>query len=407
MNSLFSSFRQVPMALRLRWVLFYLVSLASIFLFYAFLVFNGSSRAAQQWGIVSIVIFTLEWLYFGRFLNQNHREGETEVLPTFGPGNSLSLLRGTLLAMIAGFLFLPRPLGLLAWGPAALYIISDFTDFFDGYLARRANHATRLGETLDMDLDSLGVFVVVLLSIQYGVLPWWYLSVALARYLFVFGIWWRTRRDLPIYDLRPSTSRRVIAGLQMGFLTAMLFPVLGPPATYLGAVLFFLPFSIGFLYDWLQVSGVVQEPSEQQAKWINRIWNFATGWLPTVLRIAIVVVLIYFLRYVTFVNPNRLDVFAPRGMPNPSVTLFVFWVIELLILIVLGLGAAGRITAIVALIYTGIKLQFEPLTWPYWILTISYTAILFLGTGKYALWKPEDTWHIRRGARAETQEEER
>ena len=258
--------------------------------------------------------------------------------------------------MIAGFLFLPRPPGLLAWLPAILYIISDFTDFFDGYLARRANHATCLGETLDMNLDSLGVFIVVSLSIQYGTLPWWYLSVALARYLFIFGIWWRTRRGLPVYDLRPSTSRRVIAGLQMGFLTAMLFPVLGPPATYLGAVLFFLPFSLGFLYDWLQVSGVVQEPSERQARWMNQLWTFATGWLPTILRIAIVLILAYFLRYVSFVNPNRLDVFAARGMPDPSVTLFVFWIVELLILIILGLGAAGRITAIVALIYTGYQI---------------------------------------------------
>ena len=39
------------------------------------------------------------------------------------------------------------------------------------------------------------------------------------------GLWLRKRRGAPIYDLPPSVNRRVIAGLQMGFLAVILASV--------------------------------------------------------------------------------------------------------------------------------------------------------------------------------------
>ena len=160
----------------------------------------------------------------GRYLDENKREGETAtsagsvqaVLPTFGWGNRLTLFRGLAISMVAGFLFSPWPNGWLAWLPMLLYTTADIADYLDGYLARITNHATALGERLDMEYDGLGMLIVSLLAVWYGQLPWWYLILGFARYLFVFGLWVRARRGLPSYDLPPSVHRRVFAGLPDG-----------------------------------------------------------------------------------------------------------------------------------------------------------------------------------------------
>lgn len=143
---------------------------------------------ALRWTAAAGVAMAYQLWWLWGVLDENHREGEMEVLPSFGAGNALSLLRGLLIGLLVGFLFGPRPTGWLAWAPAVLYVISDVTDYLDGYLARVSDHVTRLGETLDIVLDARGVLVVTLLAFHYGSVPWWYLPVGAARYLFVWGI---------------------------------------------------------------------------------------------------------------------------------------------------------------------------------------------------------------------------
>ena len=45
-----------------------------------------------------------------------------------------------------------------------LYTITDVADFFDGYVARRADHVTELGSVLDMEFDGLGTMIVIPVS---------------------------------------------------------------------------------------------------------------------------------------------------------------------------------------------------------------------------------------------------
>jgi CDP-diacylglycerol--glycerol-3-phosphate 3-phosphatidyltransferase len=120
-------------------------------------------------------------------------------------------------------------------------------DCFDGYLARLHNEVTRLGAMMDMSLDGLGMLIGVLLLIQFGQVPALILLVGLARYLFLLGIWIRRRIGKPIYELPENPLRRQFAGAQMGFIGVILFPVFSPPGTYLAAMLFALPFFLGFL----------------------------------------------------------------------------------------------------------------------------------------------------------------
>uniref|UniRef100_UPI0035B2B983 CDP-alcohol phosphatidyltransferase family protein n=1 Tax=Promineifilum sp. TaxID=2664178 RepID=UPI0035B2B983 len=181
----------------------------------------------------------------------------SDLLPTLGPGNVLTLVRGLCIGLLAGFLFGPWPPGALAWVIVLLYTVTDVADYFDGYLARRADHVTALGGALDMEFDGLGTLVVILLAVSFGQLPWWYLGLGLARYFFVFGLWLRRRLGRPIHDIPDSAHRRIFAGFQMGFLSVVLWPIVPRPMALIAGSLFAAATGLGFLRDWLVASGVL------------------------------------------------------------------------------------------------------------------------------------------------------
>jgi CDP-diacylglycerol---glycerol-3-phosphate 3-phosphatidyltransferase len=85
--------------------------------------------------------------------------------------------------------------------PAIIFTLAIAADFFDGFAARVSNHVTRLGEALDMKLDGVGVLIAIILAVQYGSLPAWYLLVASARYLYLGGIYIREKKAYPVYEL--------------------------------------------------------------------------------------------------------------------------------------------------------------------------------------------------------------
>ena len=212
---------------------------------------------ALRWLVLAMCLSVyLMWVLW-RSLPYNHRAGEKHLFSGFGAGNNLTLVRGILLAALAGFLFSPLPPGGLAWLPGLIYTLAATADLFDGYLARRSNQVTQLGKKLDMSLDGLGVLIASVLVVQYGQVPAWYLLVGLARYLFLAGIWLRRRLGKPVYELAHSSTRRPFAGAQMGLIAVVMWPIFSPPGTYLAATLFALPFLIGFTRDWLTVSGAL------------------------------------------------------------------------------------------------------------------------------------------------------
>ncbi|NOZ72848.1 MAG: CDP-alcohol phosphatidyltransferase family protein, partial [Chloroflexi bacterium] len=170
------------------------------------------------WAMVTTVALLHIWSLTWRNLDSHHPPEQEQLFPSLGPGNLLSLFRALLLACLAGFILLPWPPGGWAWLPALLYTLAGIIDYFDGYVARRSGFVSPLGEFLDIELDALGVLIVVSVAIHLGHLPVWFVIIGLARYLFMFGLSWRQRLHKPVYPLPPSVSRRVLAGLQMGFL---------------------------------------------------------------------------------------------------------------------------------------------------------------------------------------------
>jgi len=246
----------IPAALRLRWWGAAVVFLAVYTIAFNLVRLAWMPAVALQWSIFSTLglLYILAWVW--HHLPYNYRVGQRRVLATLGLGSTITLARGCLYGLLAGFVLAPKPEGpLLSWLPGGLFLVAALTDYIDGYLARRANHATRLGKLLDLEVDSFGVLVATILLVQYGQLPAWYLIVGSAHYLFHYHLLWRKRRGRPVHELTDWPLRRYIGGFHVGFLCVLLFPVFAPPLTTFAAVAFLLPFAYSFASDWLRSIG--------------------------------------------------------------------------------------------------------------------------------------------------------
>ncbi len=250
-------------------------------------------QQSLQWLVFSAIAMAIQLGILWWALPYNRRQGHSLaagesplLLPTLGYANAITLLRGLCTCMLAGFLFAPQPEGRLAWMPAILYTLERLVDFADGYVARVTRRETRLGEILDIEFDGLGILIAIVLGIQYGKLPPWYLLLGLGRQLFVLGMWLLRRAGKPVYDLPPSEHRRMIAGFQTGFITVVLWPLWPPAVTLPAAYVMAIPLIFSFGRDWLVVSGVVDAASQGYQR--ARAWGKVVieGWLPLVARLA-------------------------------------------------------------------------------------------------------------------------
>ncbi|KTG10105.1 hypothetical protein AUR64_10945 [Haloprofundus marisrubri] len=227
---------------------------------------TATTTTVGLWFFVATAVLALELGWATRQLDRNRRSGET-LFARLGAGNLVTLGRGVLLAWVAAFVVVDwTTIAELLWIPAALYGTAAALDLVDGALARRNDRVTGMGTSLDLEYDALGVLVACSVGVVAGLLPLWYLSVGLARYAFGLGRYLRRRRDLPVYDLPPRVSRRLLAGLQMAFLAVALSPLVDPATRTAGATAFGGALLLGFARDWLYVSGRVggdtQRPTE-------------------------------------------------------------------------------------------------------------------------------------------------
>jgi len=367
-----------------------------LWLGYQLLRTQWDSIFSWRWAVLAGGMLAYQLGLLWRGLKDNHRRGEASLLPTLGAGNLLTMLRGVLLGLLAGFLLVPWPSGVLAWLPALLYTLAIVADYFDGYLARVTHHATVLGETLDIEFDALGILLAASLAVRYGQLPWWYLLLGLSRYLFLFGIWRRRRRGKPVYDLPPSIHRRIIAGFQMGFNSVMLWPLVYPPATTLAGVVFAVPFTASFIRDWLVVSGRLDPESHSYLEASRRVTVVFTRWLPVLLRIGVVAVMIGVFFPVLWSGPDRVQFFAWPRAPFPRLTAMAISLLIPVATLMVALGAAGRLAALGLVTATSANILAGGLHSYSGFLLVTTIALMLLGSGALSCWRPEDAILKRR-----------
>jgi len=98
--------------------------------------------------------------------------------------NVLSVLR-----LLGVPVFLWLVLGPEADGWAlALLAVSGVTDYLDGYLARRLDQTSRLGQILDPVADRLYILAVVVGLALRGIVPWWFALILPLRDALLWGL---------------------------------------------------------------------------------------------------------------------------------------------------------------------------------------------------------------------------
>jgi CDP-diacylglycerol--glycerol-3-phosphate 3-phosphatidyltransferase len=335
---------------------------------------------AIRWLALAAGTMALQMAVLWWALRFNHRPDGAPLFPDLGLANGMTLTRGLLTCLMAGFLFGPAPQGWLAWAPAVLYMTERLIDFFDGFVARYTRRESKLGSILDMEFDGLGILIAVGLAIQVDHLPLWYLILGLGRQLFVFGIWVRQRRGWPVFDLPPSDHRRLIAGFQTGFISIILWPVWTVAVAMFAAWLFAVPLIFSFGRDWLVVSATIDAESAGYQRVRRRAKVIVEQWLPVAARLAGAVLTGWMI--------------AQGQLAGAAL-----WVAALAGILLL-LGVVGRAAALVLAFVAAFAASSGGLAFDNGLLLVCGVLVLHLGSGRFALWTPEEYYlHAKLGAR--------
>lgn len=108
--------------------------------------------------------------------------------------NKLTLLRVILVFVFMGVIWNPiLPLETSLWIALFIFVIASFTDFLDGYLARKYDLVTNLGKFMDPLADKMLVTAAMIAIIDkgplpVGSLPAWIVVIILLREFAVSGI---------------------------------------------------------------------------------------------------------------------------------------------------------------------------------------------------------------------------
>ncbi|MGB1251695.1 MAG: CDP-alcohol phosphatidyltransferase family protein [Candidatus Promineifilaceae bacterium] len=314
---------------------------------------------------VIFVVWLWHWSVIWRSSAENRPNLTTPLNPTFGTANWMSITRGFLNSVLFGFVIaVPTEAN---WVPAILYTISALLDIFDGLVARLTKQQTMLGEKLDLEYDGAGVLIVVAVALRFGQLPWWFWLIGLARYLYLWGIAWRERRQLPIHPTPESHNRRVTAGLMMAYLTVILWPLVDTRSANVAAYVFGIPFLLGFLRDWLILIGWVgvDQASYRQGRVVYK--QFTEVWLPQFGRITAFILIL-------------------TGLLTLDLTTVFAW-FGLIGLVMIGLGIIARLGAIFLVVFAVLG---NAAAVPSLILLVSALVIIQYGLRCFSLWVPEE-----------------
>jgi len=150
--------------------------------------------------------------------------------------------------------FIPVFLWLLATQQYAwalvVVIVSSLTDFVDGYIARRFNQISRIGQLLDPAVDRLFIFSTLIGLAWQDFLPWWLVILIVLRdvALVVLGVVLANHGygPLPVHHLGKVATFALLFALPTLVLGAA-FPVLAPVSDPLGWALALWG---AFLYWW-------------------------------------------------------------------------------------------------------------------------------------------------------------
>jgi cardiolipin synthase len=136
--------------------------------------------------------------------------------------NVLTVIR-LMLVPVVGYLLLTGRFGVAG----AVFAVAALTDALDGWLARRLNQITRLGQLLDPIADKALVNTVMVASAMLGLLPFWFALLVLVRDVLVIASCCVTRALGLGSTFLPGAVGKAAVAMQMVILALVLLPLPG------------------------------------------------------------------------------------------------------------------------------------------------------------------------------------
>lgn len=112
--------------------------------------------------------------------------------------NKLTLARIFMIPIFILILTLPLDWRVVTWLGATvpvhqliagiIFAVASFTDYLDGYLARKYNLVTSFGEFFDPMADKLLVLAAFMMLVEFGWVPAWIVIIIISRELLVTGL---------------------------------------------------------------------------------------------------------------------------------------------------------------------------------------------------------------------------
>ncbi len=129
--------------------------------------------------------------------------------------------------------------------------------------------------------------------------------------------------------------------------------------------------------------------SETERTWFSGVERTTTEFIPVVLRAIVTVILTPFavLKFADY--SGQAAAFADYGIPAPEITVILVGAVQLLAAVLIALGAAGRVGALVMVPILVTAILTAGIYATNVTVLLGCVGIVLLGTGNYSVWNPE------------------
>jgi len=122
--------------------------------------------------------------------------------------NKITALRFVLIGALLVLLWCP---GLLAKVAAlAVFLLAGFTDYLDGYWARRLNMVTRFGQLMDPLADKIFISAAFIAFVEMGYVAAWIVIVIISREFLITGLRLVAALDGKLISARGSAKHKTV-----------------------------------------------------------------------------------------------------------------------------------------------------------------------------------------------------
>ena len=134
-----------------------------------------------------------------------------------------------------------------------IFIIASFSDWVDGYIARKKNEITTTGKIMDPVADKILVYSAFICFIQLDIIPFWIVIIIMARDLFVMSL--RVELAAKGRILAAIFTAKVKTTLEYGSIIFALLYLITPQGAYQMILKMFTYSFIGLAAVFSVVSG--------------------------------------------------------------------------------------------------------------------------------------------------------